>query len=342
MGMSLGKLAREMGRLVPAAALRQFGQPAALFFHGVEAEPGDPRLQTNHHGAEIFRVMVNSLKADFDVRPLAELDRVLADSKSHARSVFLMSDDGYANSLSVAAEILGGLPWTLFVPTGHIGTGRPNPIFLARLFFYRAPAGIYALPFFPQLVGLGDEESRQAAAASGIDHLRFLAAEQAEKALAVMTAAFAPGQLDALVGHFGCEKFLDWDGVRALKARGVEIGAHGDTHWPMHDGQSAAWLGQQTVGARARIEAEIGPCRFFAYPFGNKNDIGTAAWQAVKAAGFCQAFTTMSGSLAAGGDPFLLPRYGIGLRDTHLASLVPLLAAGNPRLLAWQRQLGAG
>jgi hypothetical protein len=108
----------------------------------------------------------------------------------------------------------------------------------------------------------------------------------------------------------------------------------------MHGAQSEDWLRQQAAGAKAKIEAQVGPCRFFAYPFGNKPDVGPKAWRAVRDAGFSHGFTTLSGSLTAGGNPWLLPRYGLGPRDSHVAALVPMLAAGNGRLRAWQQALG--
>jgi peptidoglycan/xylan/chitin deacetylase (PgdA/CDA1 family) len=169
--------------------------------------------------------------------------------------------------------------------------------------------------------------------------LRFLPAERAEETLAAMRAAFAPGALEALIARFPSEHFLNWDEVRALARRGVTIGAHADAHWPMHDGQSEAYLRQQAKGARAIIEREVGPCRFFAYPFGNKKDVGASAWRAVRDAGFTHGFTTLSGSLAAGGNPWLLPRYGLGPRDSHIGTLAPLLGAGNLRLRSWQESL---
>jgi len=342
MGLGIGRIAREAGRWIPPALLRHAGQPAALFFHGVEPDTRDPHLQTNHHETAHFRAILAALKRHgFQVLPLAALDDVLAHPERHGRSVFLMSDDGYRNTLTVAAGILDEfqMPWTLFVSTAHIGTGLPNPLFVARLFFLRAPDGVYRLPHFPQAVRLDSAETRMEWAQSGSDHLRFLPVEKAQEALAAMRAAFAPGVLEALIAEFPSEHFLDWDGVRALARRGVTIGAHADTHWPMHAGQSADWLRRQAAGAKARIEAEVGPCRVFAYPFGNTADVGAAAWRAVRDAGYSHAFTTLSGSLAAGGNPWLLPRYGLGPRDSHVAALVPLLAAGNPRLRTWQESL---
>lgn len=340
MGRFLGQLAREAGRVIPARLVRPAAQPAALFFHGVETATLDGQLQANHHEAQIFRRILARLARDFDVLPLTEIDAVLAAPHKYSRSVFLMSDDGYANTLSVAADILAELrlPWTLFVSTRHIDGAVPNPIFLARLFFLEAPDGTYTLPGFDQPVTLA-RANRAKITAWAIDHLRMLPAETAEAAIAVMRGAFPESALDALLGRLSSEHFLDWNGVRALKARGVEIGAHADSHWPMHARQTEAWLYQQTFGARARIEAEVGSCRFFAYPFGNIADVGPGAWKAVRDAGFTHAFTTLSGSLAAGGDRLLLPRYGIGPRDTHIAALVPLLRLGNSRLLDWQKSL---
>ena len=93
--------------------------------------------------------------------------------------------------------------------------------------------------------------------------------------------------------------------------------------------------------SRRRIEAEIGHCRFFAYPYGNVGDVSAEAWKGVRDAGFSHAFTTLSGTLDASENPWLMPRLGLGARDLHIASLVSLLSAGNPRLRRWQNSLVA-
>ncbi len=334
-----GQIARGFGRFIPADAVRPLGRPAAVFFHGVEPATTDARLQENHHETADFAAIARRLKADFDVLPLTALDGVLKHPDRHPRALFLMSDDGYANTLTVAADILAELrlPWSLFVSTHHIDTGARNPIFLARLFAFEAPAGRYAIPHLPQPLVL--EGERGAVADRTVWQLRALDMTSAQQAVDAMIATFDPTVLRGLLAKFSSESFLTWDQVRELKRRGVEIGAHAHRHWPMNAFQSPSMLREQAAQARARVSAEIGHCRYFSYPFGNKGDISRTAWHAVRDAGYDYAFTTLSGSLDAGANPFLLPRFGLEAREANLTALISLLRAGNPRVARWQREL---
>lgn len=336
-----GRWGRDFAGWIPSGLARLWGQPAAVFFHGVEPRTDDPRIQTNHHETEAFRRIARILKENFDVLPLAALAEVRRNPERYPRAVFLMSDDGYANTLHVAQPILEEfrLPWTLFVSTHHLDTREPNPIFLARLFVHFAPAGTYCLSHFAAPAELGDERQRGELAPKLLHEMKFLPAEKAREVVASMCAVFSEGELAKLVAKFPSERFLTWDELRALDRRGVEIGAHAHWHWPMNENQSPDYLREQTTLSRARIEAEIGPCRAFAYPFGNKDDVSAEAWRAVRDAGFECGFTTLSGALAKDQNPFLLPRYGLGAEDANLASLIPLLSAGNPRLRNWQERL---
>ncbi|HEY0104605.1 MAG TPA: polysaccharide deacetylase family protein [Rhizomicrobium sp.] len=335
----LGQIARGLGRLIPAEAVRPLGRPAAVFFHGVERFTLDARLQTNHHETAAFERIARTLKTQFDVLPLTAIDEVLKAPLRHPRAVFLMSDDGYANTLATAADILGDLrlPWTLFVSTHHIDTGERNPIFLALLFAFHAPSGLYEFAHLPQPLVLGAD--REEAAERIVWQLRALDMASAQQAVEAMTAALAPDVLRALLEKFSSEAFLNWDQVRELKRRGVEIGAHAHRHWPMNASQTPSMLCEQAAGARARVETNIGRCRYFSYPFGNKGDVSRGAWQAVRDAGFDCAFTTLAGSLDAGANRFLLPRFGLQSEAPHLTALISMLRAGNPRVARWQREL---
>ena len=339
MGIGIGKAIRDAGSLLPASLLRPLGRPAAVFFHGVETSLDDSRVQSNHHDAAEFSLIARALKENFDVLPLAELGRVLKAPERHPRALFLMADDGYANNLSVAADILGDfrLPWAVLISTRHIDTREPNPAFVARLFCFFAPDAKYEIANLGVLL-LGN--NREADAEHWTAKLRALDAPRADEAVAAMAAALGPERLSRLLERFRSDSFLTWNEVAALKARGVEIGAHAHQHWPMHAAQSSGHLREQAELPCARIEAELGVRpRFFAFPFGNTPDVCRGAWQAVRDAGYDYAFTTLSGSLDASANPFLMPRYGLQPRERRLASLVPVLRMGNGRLRDWQADM---
>jgi len=335
----LGQIARGLGRFVPADIVRPLGRPAAVFFHGVERETLDSRVQENHHELDAFVAIAETLKENFDVLPLAAIGDVLKSPQRYKRAVFLMSDDGYANTHDIAADVLSGLglPWTLFISTHHVDTGERNPIFLTLLFLFYAADGSYRIPHLPEPVIL--DADRERLAQSIVWKVRGLDMARAQEAVDAMMTLFAPGELAARLQKFSSESFLNWDQVRALAARGVEIGAHAHRHWPMHENQMSEMLREQAERPRALIQREVGPCRYFSYPFGNKGDISREAWHAVRDAGYDYAFSTLSGCLGEGQNRFLLPRFGIGPRELNLASLIPMLRSGNPRLKRWQHEL---
>ena len=328
---------RKTGTILPPALLRPLGRPVALFFHGVERRIDNPALQFNHHALEDFHAIASALKANFDVAPLTELPGVLQQPERHRRTVFLMSDDGYANT-KLAADVLEdlGLPWTLFVSTEHIDTGAPNPMFQARVFLHHAPEGVYRVPHLRDPIRLNG--ARADVAEDVIQSIRFLPNHAARETIEAMTAAL--GRSDAgETCSYECERFLTWEELRALSARGVTIGAHAHWHWAMHPGEDIAYIRRQAKIPKERIEAEVGRCRYFAYPFGNQRDVSAHAWRAVRAAGYDYAFTTLGGTLSKTQNRWLLPRYGLQPREPHLASLLPLLRAGNRRVAAWQQSL---
>lgn len=328
---------RKAGAVLPPALLRPLGRPVALFFHGVERQIADPALQFNHHALEDFHAIAAALKANFDVAPLTELSAVLRKPERHRRTVFLMSDDGYANT-QLAADVLENLrlPWTLFVSTEHIDTGAPNPMFQARQFLHQAPDGVYRVPHLAEPIRLNG--MRAVVAEKVVQSIRFLPNEAAREAIGAMTAALGKSDV-AENGGYPCERFLTWDELRALQARGVTIGAHAHWHWAMHPSEDVAFVRRQAKIPRERIEAEVGTCRYFAYPFGNQRDVSAHAWRAVRAAGYDYAFTTLAGTLSGAQNPWLLPRYGLQAREPYLGSLVPLLRLGNRRVAAWQQSL---
>jgi peptidoglycan/xylan/chitin deacetylase (PgdA/CDA1 family) len=269
-----GQFMRKLGQWLPSAALRGASRPAALLFHGVEIRIDDPRIQVVHHQRDVFYNIAKSLKENFQILPLAALDEVLKAPGRHQRSMFLMSDDGYVNNLTVAADILDELriPWTLFISTQHIGTGERNPLFIARLFVYFAPEGRYPIPNLVKAVEVASAAGRKKVADRVISELKALEPAKAKQAIGAMTAILSEMHKFNAIERFPSEAFLTWQQVGALHQRGVEIGAHAHWHGPMH-GKVAEHLREQAQIPRREIESKVGRCRFFAYPFGTRADI---------------------------------------------------------------------
>jgi peptidoglycan/xylan/chitin deacetylase (PgdA/CDA1 family) len=334
-------LLRGLARILPARALRPFGRPLAVHFHGVVPRIEDPRIQFNHFPKDDFRRMAVALKAAYQVLPLSALAEVLKAPERFPRAAFLMADDGYRNTLTEAADILDGLglPWTLFVSTHHIDTGELVPTTAARLFYWFAPARRHAIPHLGPPVDLSDAGRRTRAARRGLAVMRKLDPVRGRETVDAMMAALGASLLGEMRERFASERFLNWPEVAQLARRGVAIGAHAHTHWPMHAGRSAADLSDEARIARQRIETQVGHCSAFAYPFGTTRDVSRDAWHGVRDAGYAVAFTTLAGTLDGGANPFLLPRYGLHGGETNLASLGGLLRAANPRLSRWQKRL---
>ena len=102
---------------------------------------------------------------------------------------------------------------------------------------------------------------------------------------------------------------LAWDTVRALAGRGVEFGAHTESHPILSAVSSHEELWREIAGCKARIEAELDrPVLHFCYPNGKTQDIGAAAARMVQEAGMKTAVTAEPGINTADQDAFLLNR----------------------------------
>lgn len=120
-------------------------------------------------------------------------------------------------------------------------------------------------------------------------------------------AAALPGELAT----------MDWEQLRGLAERGVEIGSHTRTH-PHLRRLSDEELELELRESRDVIEAELGrPCPFFAYPYGEED---ARVRRAVQAAGYEAAFAIQSDERDV--DPYALPRVALFRSDTN-----PLRAA---------------
>jgi peptidoglycan/xylan/chitin deacetylase (PgdA/CDA1 family) len=91
----------------------------------------------------------------------------------------------------------------------------------------------------------------------------------------------------------GMKHHMSWDEVRELSAAGMQIGCHTMTHPFLTRVKDDKALQREILGAKQRIEAEIGkPVTSIAYPFGQYDERVVAA---VREAGFTSARSTWPG-----------------------------------------------
>jgi peptidoglycan/xylan/chitin deacetylase (PgdA/CDA1 family) len=122
-------------------------------------------------------------------------------------------------------------------------------------------------------------------------------------------------------------RLLDADGLRAVIAKGVEVGAHTTNHRPLPK-VPASELEDEIAGSGRRLEAAGLPRpRSFSYPYGEWNrELASMA----REAGYEIAFTVDWGVVGDGADPYALPRVEIHASDTPRKLRLKLLAAGWP------------
>ncbi len=171
-------------------------------------------------------------------------------------------------------------------------------------------------------------------------------ADFADHALPLLTKHKVPSTLFVTSGYVGGSgqwlaplgegdrPMLDWAGVRAVEAAGVEIGGHSHTH-PMMDLLPAARLADEVNRCKGLLEDQLGHVvGGFAYPFGYHN---RSVRRAVAGAGHRWACTVGHTLSHPGDDVFALGRVVIR-NDTTPALLAAHLAGQQLRHLPVGRQ----
>jgi peptidoglycan/xylan/chitin deacetylase (PgdA/CDA1 family) len=141
-----------------------------------------------------------------------------------------------------------------------------------------------------------------------LERLRLPATVFACSALAETGAPLAVPELQRRSTDYPDEvATLDWESLRELTSRRIEIGSHTQTH-PHLARLSDHELNRELAESRQRIESELGrPCRYLAYPYGEQD---LRVRKAASAAGYTAAF-----ALRESGEP--LAGYGLPRVDLY-------------------------
>jgi len=225
------------------------------------------------------------------VLPVEELALRLRQGRAPRNALALTFDDGYRDNLTHVAPILKrlGLPATIFLVTGYIGT--PNALWFDRvaMAFKNATARRVAVGH-GRMLPLGTVRERLLALDAALAHLKLVPDEDRLPAVDHLISALHPGAPERPK-----RLMLSWDEVGALRGLGFSIGAHTVTH-PILSRLAPARAWEEIQGSKAAIEKTLGePVSAFAYPNGGVGDYNDTVKELVRAAGFSCAVTTRRG-----------------------------------------------
>lgn len=292
--------------LSPAGARARLN---VLIFHRVLREP-DP-LFPDEVDAARFDELLGWVGSWFNVLPLDEAARRLAEGSLPARAAALSFDDGYADNHDVALPLLRrhGLPCSFFVATGFLDGGRMwnDTLIEAVRRSARPELDLRGLVDGQgQDLGrhpLGDTASRREALGRLIGRVKYLPPEPrvaCVDAIAARAEVAPPGDLMMTSAQ-----------VKALRDAGMQIGAHTVSH-PILATLAPREAADEIERSRDALQALLGEkVGLFAYPNGKPGTdyLPEVHPGIVRELGFDAAVSTRWATARRGDDVFQIPRF---------------------------------
>jgi peptidoglycan/xylan/chitin deacetylase (PgdA/CDA1 family) len=172
---------------------------------------------------ELLERLVPFLRANYTIVSLSDvLDARRGTRRLPARPLLITFDDGWDDNVRYAAPIFAafGVPWTLFVAAGAVGTGGSwwQETILKALRTGRAS--------YQELWQMAAAGTAAAGAFDGDSELALL------NAFGALDPQRRDGLLTRLCEHKSESDMADWDGLRGLGGN-VSIGVHGFSHLPL-------------------------------------------------------------------------------------------------------------
>jgi peptidoglycan/xylan/chitin deacetylase (PgdA/CDA1 family) len=306
-------------RLLELATRYGRGRPVfqVLTYHRVndDRDPFFPAIPT-----EIFEQHMTYIARAYRVLTVEDLVEGLERGDVPRDAIAITFDDGYRDTLTHAAPILArlGVPATVFLATGFIGTGEIPWVDRVALALKLTKAREMVSPW-GEAVSLAGPGERLRTLDVMLRHLKRLPDDACRATVEALVE-----RLDVPDEPSGSVSMLSWEDVRALAKLGFTIGAHTVSH-PILSRVDTGRAWAEIVGSRDAIAAACGRApRAFAYPNGGTEDYTPAVVGLVRRAGFTCAVTTRFGVNGRHINPWELRRGGPW--EHHLPTFAAKLA----------------
>lgn len=213
------------------------------------------------------------------------IDRLDRGADLPAHSVVVTFDDGHIDNYTLAFPVLRklGLPATIFLSTGYIGSGSPFWFDRVASILRRARPGTFELKAIGYRGELTDMPSRHRASSAVLHALKRV---HESTRLACLDELSSLEESQASATRSSPPFAIDWDQVREMAQSGIEFGSHTVTH-PILANVDQQQLERELVESRLAIESQTGQSvEVVAYPIGKRFAYDERVIAACRSAGY--------------------------------------------------------
>ena len=309
---------------IGGALRRRSRRGVVLLYHRVAGPRFDPQLLDV--SPQNFDAQMRILAQRTEPLALREFELRRRAGTLPARAVAVTFDDGYVNNLHVAVPLLNvhGIPATVFVAAGMIGTGREFWWDDIERIAFSVCALLGAPPAL--LIPWSVDDGAPYMAERGITHWNAATlADSSPRCRLYRAMVGASHRLPSRERDQLVSQWRAWAGVADVAreshrtmttgelvalsdARDISIGAHTMTH-PSLAVLSAADQERELFDSRRWLEATIAkPVTMVAYPYGEAQDVSAATVGAAQSAGFDFGMANIPGTAWRWSSRWRVPR----------------------------------
>lgn len=285
--------------------------PRVLFYHGV-SEVSSPFVEGLHISPTTFRKQLIYIQKYHEPISLDEYYKRWSEHTFSGKEVVITFDDGYKNNLTTAAPLLKefGFPFTVFISTQHIDSGKRFPTFISRAITMHPRLHGIDLPAIGIKERLSSGYQRKKISKKVIYQIKHIDIDTVNKATEQLINHLSEKEYQSLCDEYTADAPMTWEDVAILqKEYDCIIGSHCLDHFICDNFQKDSEVIKQISESKKNIEQKLGtPCHYLAYPNGHRNSI---AINTAKNAEYRLAFTIEHKRVDDHFDPLNLPRYGV-------------------------------
>lgn len=279
-----------------------------LTYHGIFPD-GEDFFSLDYHmkRSEFFVQMKHLVESGYRCVTLGELVDNLGSGCIQKKTVAITFDDGFYNNYSQAYPILKqfGIPATIFVATGYVGSGRLNWPELNLLLVKLCKSD--CLHVGEKAYSVCSDEDRARVYNQIEEFRKSMESEQFELRFDRLLVEAGLSREEVLESkHAKALSYLEWGHIQEMASSGlIEIGSHSVLHRRLNRLaiEDARWEMQHSA---QEIKDHVGVCRYFAYPYGDYSGIHENMAQEL---GYSAVFTATQAGVIKRSSVYRMPRY---------------------------------